>query len=56
MLPRDAYPYLLGTVALAVVLFAAALRLRSWPIWLLAFVVTIVALWTAWFFRDLRPA
>jgi hypothetical protein len=55
MLPRDA-SYLLGTVALAVLLYAAALRMRSWPVWLLAFAVTLVALWAAWFVRDLRPA
>ncbi len=25
---------------------------RSWPLWLLAFVVTVIALWVAYFFRD----
>src|SRR6185437_15592262 len=25
---------------------------RSWPLWLLAFVLTLVALWVAYFFRD----
>jgi phosphatidylserine decarboxylase len=37
---------------LAVAAFAAALSRRSWPLWLLAFAVTIVALWVAYFFRD----
>jgi phosphatidylserine decarboxylase len=32
--------------------FALALNRRSWPIWLLAFILTIVALWVAYFFRD----
>ena len=32
--------------------FALALNRRSWPIWLLAFVLTILALWVAYFFRD----
>jgi phosphatidylserine decarboxylase len=30
----------------------AAVFLRSWPLWLLAFVLTILALWVAYFFRD----
>ena len=37
---------------LAVAAFAAALTRRSWPLWLLAFAVTLVALWVAYFFRD----
>jgi phosphatidylserine decarboxylase len=37
---------------LAIAAFAAALNRRSWPLWLLAFAVTIVALWVAYFFRD----
>ena len=32
--------------------FAVALNRRSWPLWLLAFVLIIVALWVAYFFRD----
>jgi phosphatidylserine decarboxylase len=32
--------------------YAAALTRRSWPLWLLAFLLTIVALWVAYFFRD----
>jgi phosphatidylserine decarboxylase len=32
--------------------FALALNRRSWPIWLLAFILTILALWVAYFFRD----
>lgn len=31
---------------------AGAVMLRSWPLWLLAFALTIVALWVAYFFRD----
>ena len=52
MLAREGYPFMLGTAALAIMLFALALRMRSWSLWLLAFVVTIVAIWMAWFFRD----
>ena len=32
--------------------FAFALNRRSWPLWLLAFVLTLFALWVAYFFRD----
>ena len=32
--------------------FGVAIAKRSWPIWLLAFVLTILALWVAYFFRD----
>ena len=32
--------------------FAFALNRRSWPLWLLAFLLTIIALWVAYFFRD----
>jgi phosphatidylserine decarboxylase len=32
--------------------YAVALNRRSWPLWLLAFVMTVLALWVAYFFRD----
>ena len=32
--------------------YAVALNRRSWPFWLLAFVLTLIALWVAYFFRD----
>ena len=32
--------------------FAFALNRRSWPLWLLAFLLTVIALWVAYFFRD----
>jgi phosphatidylserine decarboxylase len=47
-----------GTVFIgtAAVLFAAALATalvrRSWPLWLLAFVLALLTLWVAYFFRD----
>ena len=37
---------------LAAAAYGAALKARSWPLWLLAFVLTVVALWVAYFFRD----
>jgi phosphatidylserine decarboxylase len=52
MFAREGYPFIIGAAALAALTFAAALRLRSWPLWLAAFVLTVLALWVAWFFRN----
>ncbi len=43
---------MLMAAALAVVGYIVALGRRSWPLWLLAFGLTIIALWVAYFFRD----
>jgi len=49
---REGIPFMtIGFVA-AVVAIAAAVYFRSWPLWLLAIVVTVIALWCAYFFRD----
>jgi phosphatidylserine decarboxylase len=32
--------------------YAIALKYRSWPLWLLAFFLTLIAIWVAYFFRD----
>ncbi len=37
---------------LAAAAFAGAVKRGSWPLWLLAVVLTVVALWVAYFFRD----
>jgi phosphatidylserine decarboxylase len=52
MFAREGYPFIAGAAALAALTFAAALKLRSWPLWLVAFLLTIIALWVAWFFRN----
>ncbi|MEP6780018.1 MAG: phosphatidylserine decarboxylase [Gemmatimonadaceae bacterium] len=52
MFAREGYPFILGAAALAAIAFALALRLRSWPLWLVALLLTIVAVWVAYFFRD----
>jgi len=49
---REGLPFILIATALAVGAFALALMRRSWPLWLFAFVLTLVALWVAYFFRD----
>ncbi len=40
------------SAGIAVAGFGVAIMRRSWPLWLLAFALTIVALWVAYFFRD----
>ena len=35
-----------------IIAFLAAIHFRSWPLWLVAILVTIIALWCAYFFRD----
>jgi phosphatidylserine decarboxylase len=52
MFAREGYPFILGAAALAALMFVVALRLRSWPLWLVAFLLTIITLWVAWFFRN----
>jgi phosphatidylserine decarboxylase len=52
MFAREGYPFIIGAAVLAAVAYMFALRLRSWPLWLIAFILTILALWVAWFFRD----
>jgi hypothetical protein len=52
MFAREGYPYIFGAAAFAAVLFALALRQRSWGLWLAAFVMLVLALWVAWFFRT----
>jgi phosphatidylserine decarboxylase len=49
---REGIPFILIAAALAAGGFGMALMRRSWPLWLLAFLLTIIALWVAYFFRD----
>ncbi len=52
MFSREGYPLVLSAAGLAVLTFAAALRFRSWPLWLAGFVLTLVALSVAWVYRT----
>jgi len=52
MFAREGYPFMFGSAGIAALCFLAALRFRSWPLWLAAFLLTVIALWVAWFFRD----
>lgn len=49
---REGYPFIGIATLLAVAAFALALVRRSWSLWLLAIIITILALWVAYFFRD----
>ena len=49
---REGLAFILIAALIAAAAYAAALTRRSWPLWLLAFVLTLVTLWVAYFFRD----
>jgi phosphatidylserine decarboxylase len=49
---REGLAFIVVAALLAAGMFALAVAKRSWPIWLLALAVTIIALWVAYFFRD----
>jgi phosphatidylserine decarboxylase len=49
---RDGFGLILLAALLAAGAYALALTRRSWPLWLFAFALTLVALWVAYFFRD----
>src|SRR5688500_2999365 len=49
---REGIAFIVIAALIAAAAYAAALTRRSWPLWLLAFGLTLVALWVAYFFRD----
>jgi phosphatidylserine decarboxylase len=49
---REGLVFIATAALVAAGTYALALNRRSWPLWLLAFTLTIVALWVAYFFRD----
>ena len=49
---REGLIFIVIAALIAAGTYALALNRRSWPLWLLAFLLTIVALWVAYFFRD----
>src|SRR5919202_3670682 len=49
---REGLAFILIAALIAAGGYALALNRRSWPLWLLAFVLTVIALWVAYFFRD----
>ena len=51
---REGLTLIVVAALIALGAFALAVSRRSWPLWLLAFALTVVALWVAYFFRDPR--
>lgn len=49
---REGLVFIVIAALLATGAFGIALIRRSWVLWLLAFALTIIALWVAYFFRD----
>jgi phosphatidylserine decarboxylase len=49
---REGFIFIAIAALIAAGSYAVALNRRSWPVWLLAFVLTLLALWVAYFFRD----
>lgn len=49
---KEGYVFIGIAMALAAVAFAGAIARRSFLLWLVAFVLTVLALWVAYFFRD----
>jgi phosphatidylserine decarboxylase len=49
---REGYLYIGIATLAAIAAFALAVARRSWTLWLLALIITVLALWVAYFFRD----
>jgi phosphatidylserine decarboxylase len=49
---REGLSFMVISALIAGGAFGVALAKRSWPLWLLAFMLTLVSLWVAYFFRD----
>lgn len=49
---REGLLFIVIAALIAAGTFALALNRRSWPLWLAAIVLVVVAIWVAYFFRD----
>ena len=49
---REGLSFIVIAALVAAAGFGVAIMRRSWPLWLVAFMLTLVALWVAYFFRD----
>jgi phosphatidylserine decarboxylase len=49
---REGLTLIVVAALIALGAFGLAMTRRSWPLWLVAFALTVVALWVAYFFRD----
>ena len=49
---REGLIFIVIAAAIAAGTFAFALNRRSWPLWLTAVLMVVLAIWVAYFFRD----
>ena len=49
---REGLSFIVIAALVAAAGFGVAIMRRSWPLWLVAFTLTLIALWVAYFFRD----
>ena len=49
---REGLSFIVVAALVAAGVFGIALVRRSWPLWLFAFALALIALWVAYFFRD----
>jgi phosphatidylserine decarboxylase len=49
---REGISFIVIAALIAAGGFGVAIMRRSWPLWLVAFALTLIALWVAYFFRD----
>ncbi len=49
---REGLSFIVVAVLVAAGAFGLALARRSWPLWLFAVALTVIAVWVAYFFRD----
>jgi phosphatidylserine decarboxylase len=49
---REGYPFMIIGAAITALMYALAFARRSWALWLFAFVLTLITIWIAYFFRD----
>lgn len=49
---REGLVFIFGAAIVTAAVYATAIARRSWPLWLVAFLLTLLTLWVAYFFRD----
>ncbi len=49
---QEGMPYIFGSAAIAAAALVAALLMRSWPVWIAFVLLSVIALWVSYFFRD----
>jgi phosphatidylserine decarboxylase len=49
---REGIPFIAIAASITALIYVLAFARRSWALWLLAFALTLITLWIAYFFRD----